>query len=72
MTIKTSNPIKRFYSLVCLGAVFLSVDCYSNEVPLTKADIHRIEYPSGIQFMSSIISSDESIVLVYEHFDDYD
>jgi hypothetical protein len=59
-------------NLFYLIATLLSVNSYSNNLPLTSDDIHRIEHPPGMQILSTIITPKESLVLIYEHFYNYD
>lgn len=55
-----------------LIATLLSVNCYSNNLPLTNDDIHRVEHPEGMQILSAIITPKESLTLIYDHFYNYD
>ncbi|MBW8191752.1 hypothetical protein K0504_11965 [Neiella marina] len=43
-----------------------------SDLPLSENDIHRIEYPPGMQTHSAATFGEQGITLIYDHFDGYD
>jgi hypothetical protein len=72
MFIDKTYQIKILKNVFYLVATLLSVNSYSNNFPLTNDDIYRVEHPEGMQIMSTIITPNESLTLIYEHFYNYD
>ncbi|MCP4985452.1 MAG: hypothetical protein GY928_05070, partial [Colwellia sp.] len=61
--------IKKLFYLI---AMLLPVSSFANNLPLMKDDIHRIEYPEGMQTLSAVTQSQGSLNVIYSHFYNYD
>ncbi|KVX01443.1 hypothetical protein [Shewanella frigidimarina] len=72
MFIDKMYQLKVLKNVLYLVVTLLSVNSYSNNLPLTNDDIYRVEHPEGMQVMSTIITPKESLILIYEHFYNYD
>lgn len=72
MCIDKTYQLKILKNVLYIVAILLSVNSYSSNLPLTNDDIYRVEHPEGMQIMSAIITPNESLTLIYEHFYNYD
>lgn len=72
MFINKKYQVQIIKKLFYLTSILLSVGSFANNLPLMKDDIHRIEYPEGMQTLSAVIQSQGSLNVIYSHFYDYD
>ncbi len=71
MFLDKKYQLRILMNLFYLIATLLPVSSFSNNLPLTRDDIHRIEYPEGMQTLSTIIKPKGSLIAIYSHFYDY-
>lgn len=72
MFIDKKYQVQIIKNLFYLIAILLPVSSFANNLPLMKDDIHRIEYPEGMQTLSTVIQSQGSLNAIYSHFYNYD
>lgn len=61
--------IKKIFYLTLL---LMSAGSFANNIPLMKYQIHRIEYPEGMQTLSAVVQSKGSLNVIYSHLYDHD
>ncbi|PMG39959.1 hypothetical protein [Shewanella sp. 10N.286.52.B9] len=72
MFVYIKYQVKIIKNLSYFIAILLPVSSFANNLPLMKDDIHRIEYPEGMQVLSTVIQSQDSLNVIYSHFYNYD
>jgi hypothetical protein len=72
MFIDKKYQIQIIKPLVYLITMLLPVISFANNLPLMKDDIHRVEYPEGVQTLSAVTQSQGSLNVIYSHFYNYD